>query len=135
MSNNTAALRELAKFADRVRTLPKIQDEISKQISKRMLQLVRSGFRRETDPYGRPWKAKVKSDGRKVLHGPTGKLRQFKVTQANRHGVKLRAGADYYKYLQGKRHMLPVDGKMPREWTRSFRAIAQKVFRKHFGHR
>lgn len=133
MGKNDRALENLAKFAERVRTVPRIQDALAKRMAKRMLRLVKKGFRGEHDPWGRRWKRKKRPDGRKVLHGPTGRLRKFKIVRADRRGVQLRAGAEYFKYLNPERPMLPGKTDLPKDWQRAFRTTAAKLFRRHFG--
>lgn len=142
MASNAAAFRKLAEFTRRVETLPKIREEASKRMANETLRFIKQQIARGEDPYGGKLAPKKKPDGRKVLHGKTGKLRRFRVEAYGPNGFRVGTNANYFKYHQrGTRHMVRRQmtvGKgepLPKKWLAAYRTISLNLFRKHFGGR
>jgi len=53
----------------------KLLRAVSASMAEETLNLIKDGYRTETDPYGTPWAPKQAQDGRKTLSGPTGRLK------------------------------------------------------------
>ena len=94
------------------------------------LKFIKRNFANEVDPYGRRQKPKQRPDGRKVLHGVTGRLRKFS-SRPTSQGFSLLPGAEYYDYLKSERPMLPDGGRLPKEWEKAFREIADTEIKRH----
>lgn len=134
---------KLKHWATLLRAGEAVTGEVTARMSERMLGLVDEGFETQTDPYGEPWAPKKTPDGRKVLEGPTGRLRQFVSVPHGKHRFVLVPGADY-----AAPHQAPHDGKRPRrmmvpaadrglpdEWSRQLSKTAQDSMRAHFNKR
>lgn len=139
MVNNAAAIRKLEEFTERVRTLPKIQKELSKRMAKQTLLFIRKQFATETNPFGKSQPKKKRPDGRKQLHGKTGVLRRFRVTKVSASGFAVGTNADHFRYLNSgtkfirRRQMTVEPGeKLPPKWLSAYRTISLHLYRKHF---
>lgn len=53
---------------------PNFPREMALKMGVQSLKFIREGFKKQSDPFGNPWKPKVRPDGRKILHGETDKL-------------------------------------------------------------
>jgi hypothetical protein len=63
--------------------------------------LIKDGFRAEKDPYGKRWANKQKSDGRKVLSGPTSMLKGgWHVEEHSKRGFLVAPSVDYAAHHQ-----------------------------------
>lgn len=129
--SNKQTIARLRKLSRELESLPKARHRISVRVAKEYLALIRQNFAAERDPYGKRQLPKQRDDGCKVLHGPTGRLRRFTVRFNGNNGFTLIPGADYFVYQQPARHMLPVDGQMPRKWERILFAVSREELRKH----
>jgi hypothetical protein len=125
------AIASLKALAKKMETLPTVKRKVALKVASQYLKFIKANFAGEVDPYGKAQKPKKRPDGRKVLHGPTGMLRKFTSRPHAATGFALIPGAEYYKYLQGKRHMLPVAGKLPKTWDKAFREIASNEIKRH----
>jgi len=73
------------------------------------LALIDEGFDKEQDPYGQRWAPKKRPDGRRVLQGPTGRLRRWRLYRVDRHGYMAGPIVDY-----AAPHQMPLRGRRPR---------------------
>lgn len=69
--------------------------DVSRDMAKATLELIDQGFEKQQDPFGNPWKPKKEPDGRRILHGKTGKLRRWNVQFADMGGFKVASKAPY----------------------------------------
>ena len=96
----TGDFASLEKFANRVSRAPDVLDTVGQQLAEESLELVRSGFEDETDPYGEPWKPLVLRRG-KTLADSGGLKASWHRREANRHGFSIASAKAYAKYHQG----------------------------------
>jgi len=116
----------------------KALDLTSRAMAEELLQLTFERFRAETDPYGKRWKAKKRSDGRKVLSGKTSRLKDgWHIVRADRHGWLIAPSVDYAlphqtgslkgrgkKKRLARRAMVPYKG-LPRAYRIALEESAQ----------
>ena len=114
-------------------------DVISKTQAEEALNLVRDGFRNETDPYGTAWEPKQAADGRKTLSGPTSRLKGgWHVVSAGPTGFQIAPSVKYAAPHQKpktkpggglkrpRRMMVPdADLGLPKSWADAFEQIAE----------
>lgn len=91
---------------------------------------VESGFARQSDPYGRRWNKKERPDGRRVLQGKTGKLRNdMRLSIKPSGGFKIVAPVDYASFHQSgtsvivSRPFFPDSRGLPQKWLKEYRRI------------
>lgn len=78
-----------------------IRDLVSSSLAEECINLVKDGFRTETDPYGRKWAPKQKPDGRKTLSGKTSRLKNlWHRKRVSRDEIVIAPGVDYAVYHQ-----------------------------------
>lgn len=107
------------------------------------LALIDEGFQKERDPYGRRWRRKQRYDGRKVLHGPTGRLRSgWDIVRADRDGFVVGPSVDYAIFHQDprggsrpQRAMVPDGRGLPRKWEQRLRRVTLQVMNSYFNQR
>lgn len=113
----------------------------SRAMAKATLKLIDQGFQGEKDPYGTRWKKKKKPDGRKTLHGPTGRLRRgWKARGVSRRGFTVAPSVSYAAPHQAPRRgrrprrMMVPDGRrgVPGSWSKIYRKIAGGAVSVHF---
>lgn len=116
-----------------------IGGEVTSKMAARAADLVTEGFATETDPYGHAWAPKRRPDGRKVLHGKTGRLAHFVAMPVGKHRFVLVPGADYGAFLQtGTGHMVArkmvpdLEHGLPDSWKAEFSKQAVTAMKKHF---
>lgn len=136
----TASLDALRKLLERPEA---IRNVIAESLAEECINLVKDGFRSETDPYGRKWAPKKKPDGRKVLSGPTNRLKggwHRKVVTADE--VIISPAVDYALHHQvadsesrlPRRMMVPDDALgMPPEWEKTLNEASTDAFAVIFG--
>jgi len=115
---------------------PELMQALSSAMGKEAIDLVREGFRQETDPYGQKWQEKQVDDGRKVLHGESSNLRlgwklesngrgSFRLSPSVRYATTHQNGFDgevtrkgsTYRLKIPARRMLPTSGMgIPSKW-------------------
>lgn len=78
-----------------------ILELVSKSLAEETINLIKDGFRAETDPYGQRWEPKQKPDGRKTLSGQTGRLKTgWKVTNRTQDEIRVSPSVEYAEYHQ-----------------------------------
>lgn len=121
---------------------PDLLDDIAVEVAEEMLNFVRERFRTATDPYGKRWKKKKRPDGRKPLHGPTGRLKAWRVAEANARRIVIRPTVDYAVYHQSaaprrvipRRMMVPDQSKgWPPALLEECDKVIDDVMSAHFG--
>lgn len=139
MARNDRSIRELEEFRKNILTLPKVRKDLSKRMAKETLRFIRQQFATGTNPYGKAWARKKVPDGRKTLHGKTGKLRKFRVTRFGDHGFAVGTNADHFRYVNFgtknmRRRQITVEPgeQLPAKWLSAYRTISLHLFRKHF---
>lgn len=102
------------------------------------VNLVKDGFRTETDPYGKRWKPKKRRDGRKTLSGETSQLKSgWHVRKNSKAGFLIAPTVAYAAYHQAprrtsrlpRRMMVPRGGKLPKPWSDALKEVAVEVAR------
>lgn len=102
------------------------------------LNLIKDGFREERDPFGRRWKKKQRSDGRKVLSGETSRLKNWVVRFTNKTKFRVGASVAYSVFHQHgtkttvPRRMVP-SMQLPAKWESTYRELVEGILRAHFG--
>jgi phage gpG-like protein len=115
---------------------PSTRFGIAGEMADAHLKAISRQFERERNPYGIRWRKKQKADGRKTLHGPTGKLRRFRKITVNQYGYRVGSDAPYLKYHQSgtsrmvARKVIPDEQRIPVELSREFRRIYVKRMRR-----
>jgi hypothetical protein len=75
--------------------------EVSRDQAQAAVVLVEKGFDKQADPFNNPWPRKKEPDGRKVLHGKTGKLRKsFRLGLTNSSGWSIKSNDPKSKFHQ-----------------------------------
>ena len=119
----TGDIGALTRFGDAVGKLGGVQAqrELATELGDEVVKLIKQGFDREQDPYGLPWQRKSYPDGRKVLHGATGKLASsFAIKSVGAWGVVVGSSLTRARfpqsgtgiYGQSKRRIYPKAGKV-----------------------
>ena len=107
----TGDFAPLARLVQRLDHPDSVLVSVSKVMAEETLDLIDEGFDEERDPYGKPWAPKQKPDGRKVLHGPSGRLKSgYHRTHANADGYGAAAAVEYADHHQRPRHKRNVRG-------------------------
>lgn len=79
----------------------KVLDLVARSLAEESVNLIKDGFRTETDPYGEKWQPKQLADGRKTLSGKTSRLKTgWKVTRMNGREVVVSPSVEYAEYHQ-----------------------------------
>jgi phage gpG-like protein len=130
----------LQRWADRMGELgsASAMQSCALAMGHRHVAFVGTQFDREQDPFGNPWAAKKEPDGRKILHGASGKLQRFRITHSSSAGYSIGTAASYFKFHQKgtrkkdggvrmvARRMLP-GSKLPPVLASDFRQIYFRV--------
>lgn len=127
----TGKLRKALESCDR-----RVLLTISESMADEAIGLAADGFREERDPYGKPWAPKKVPDGRKVLSGPTGRLKKFGRKVVDHGGFRVGPVVDYGVYHQHarpprKKRMMVPGSRMPRKWSRAFEEASVAVLAAH----
>lgn len=136
----------LAKWERALKTAPESLQDMTPQMAEETIDLIKEGFRRQSDPYGTPWKPKKRSDGRAILVGKTARLRNgwHRVNGRKRRGFIVAPSVTYAAPHQdgdGKRNpprpprrmMIPTRSRgLPPAWARAYKDTAVEVFSQHF---
>jgi phage gpG-like protein len=137
------------------------RDEAKKQLNEgiaaEMLRMVKQGFERSTDPYGKPWPPPLLRDGMPLLD--TGRLRaafqvrvgplrveifnNVKYANVQNYGATINAKDAPYLVFKGKggwyskkqvvipkRQMVPDEGDLPDRWRPRLTSVADDIMRK-----
>jgi Phage virion morphogenesis family len=129
-------------WAARLKATPAVLNAVAREIATELLNLTYERFKRQTDPYGKRWLPKKRPDGRGVLHGPTGRLKNgWFVHQATAKRILIHPSVKYAVYHQSsaprrrlpRRMMLP-DAKLglPTEYAEAFEDVTEAVLSSHF---
>jgi len=128
--------RELIELAKKFSQTPKMMAELSRNMAEETVDLVKDGFDKESDPYGKKWLATAR--GGEIL-SDTGALKgSWKVKSATKAQFKVDASVTYASFHQGgtkhmvARMMVP-NGNMPPAWMDSFEELAETMLKEHFG--
>ena len=110
--------------------------ELSEKLASETVDLVKDGFDKESDTYGKKWLATAR--GGEIL-SDTGALKtSWKVKSATRAQFKVDGSEPYASFHQGgtkhmaARPMVP-DGKLPASWLADYSDAADELFEEHFG--
>jgi hypothetical protein len=97
-SSNMKSIEALQKI---LANPEKIMDLVATSVAEEAINLIKDGFRKEVDPYGRKWAEKKFPDGRKVLSGKTGRLKtSWKVTRKTSSEIVISPTVDYAVHHQ-----------------------------------
>jgi phage gpG-like protein len=151
--------RELIELAKKFNQTSKLMAGFSRSMAEETVDLVKDGFDKESDPYGKKWKATAR--GGEIL-SDTGALKGgIKVKSATKSKFVITASVDYASVHQGgmtiraktakgmrfkiggkwvsvKEVTIPArpffpDGKMPSAWMDVFEEKAETMLKEHFG--
>ncbi len=96
----TGDFSELERWTKQIESAPKVMNEISRVLSEEVVDLIKEGFAREKDPYGRKWAPLQLRDGR--ILADTGRLKNsFHATSVTRHGFRVAPSVTYAAFHQG----------------------------------
>ena len=132
-----------------VASLGKIRDKFGRFISgkwrqpmlanvaEEVIELVREGFERESDPYGAKW-ASLKTRSGRILQDTGGLRSSFHRNQLSATQDTVGAGKDYARYHQSGTSRMPArkmvpDGDIPGEWRSRINEIAALAIKHAFG--
>src|SRR5690606_3991065 len=91
--DNLKSLDALQKLLERPEA---IQDLVATSLAEESINLVKDGFRTETDPYGAKWVPKKRPDGRKTLSGKTSRLKTgWKIVRQTRGEIRVSPSVNY----------------------------------------
>lgn len=139
---------ELKTITERIAAVDSLMRSASKAMAEESIDLIKEGFRTETDPYGKRWKPKLAADGRKTLSGKTSRLKGgFRQSMVSASGFEISAAsveyADYHqdprkgangRLKRPRRMMVPsVKKGLPRSWAVAFEEVAADALEAHYG--
>jgi phage gpG-like protein len=90
----TGDIAKLDKWAKRLREVPKVMDGLSEQLAEETIDLIKDGFEKSRDPYGKKWAPLKLRDGRPLEDNGGLKGSWFK-KYARRDGFKVANGKSY----------------------------------------
>lgn len=97
-SNGMKSLEALQKVLENTDA---ILDLVSTSVAEEAINLIKAGFRTETDPYGRKWAEKQLPDGRKTLSGKTSRLKNgWHIAKRTTSEIVIAPGVAYAKFHQ-----------------------------------
>ncbi|MGW8285757.1 MAG: hypothetical protein ACWGPR_08565 [Candidatus Deferrimicrobiaceae bacterium] len=144
LKGDLPALRRLER---RLSNTDAMLTKASKAMAEETVDLIKDGYRTETDPSGQKWADKQRQDGRKVLSGKTSRLKGgWHVDGASAAGYEVSASVDYAlphqrprkgrngRLKRPQRKQIPeaADG-LPSKWADALEETAGDVVRAHFG--
>lgn len=128
----------LNKWAGQLETAPEVLPVISRNMAEAGIGLIKDGWDKQADPYGKPWAPKKVADGRAVLVGKTARLKGgWHTTRADRRGFAIAPSVDYGVFHQSGTRYFPArkmfpDGDLPTVWRDEFTAVANEILMAHF---
>lgn len=91
----------LQRFERKIAKLPSMVVVVSRNLAEESVDLVKQGFVNQEDPYGARWKPKAIDDGRAVLTGATGQLKNgWHVATVSADGFKIAPTVSYARFHQ-----------------------------------
>ena len=114
---------------------------VRKELAEETLKLIDEGFDSQRDPYGNAWAPKKRPDGRKILHGPTGRLRRgWRVKAVANARYTVLPSVDYAAPHQAprrgrrpRRRMVPGGRRgLPPKWKARFKRVATRAMAQHY---
>lgn len=106
-------------------------------VAEEVIELVREGFERESDPYGAKW-AGLKSRSGRILQDTGGLRTSFHRKSLSDTETTVGAGKSYARYHQDGTKRMPArkmvpDGDIPGEWRSRINEIAALAIKHAFG--
>lgn len=106
-------------------------------VAEEVIELVREGFERESDPYGAKW-AGLKSRSGRILQDTGGLRSSFHRKALSETSTTVGAGKSYARYHQDGTKRMPArkmvpDGDIPGEWRSRINEIAALAIKQAFG--
>lgn len=136
---------QLDKWISQLKGVDGALSDLSAALAEEAISQVALGFRRQGDPYGKGWAPKKRGGGR-ILHGPTGALRNsFHKVDSSASGFTIASGVNYSRFHQDgtktkqnkikmvARMMLPRDNDIPGKWEKAFDEVAEEILDEHLG--
>jgi hypothetical protein len=128
----TPELRELVRKLEHP---DKLLEQVSMSLAEESIDLVKQGFRDQSDPYGTPWPPKKVPDQRAILTGRTGRMRNsFHRRELSADGFAIESGVVYSRYHQDARpprtrRMMVPDPTLglPATWDTTLREAADEM--------
>lgn len=133
--------KKLEDWEKALASTDKLLGVMSRDMAEEVLGLVKEGWRKQADPYGQPWKAKKRPDGRQILVGKTARLKGgWHIKNASGKGFTVAPSVNYGGYHQTgtkripQRMMVPTKSRgIPKEWRTALNEIAVDHLAAHFG--
>lgn len=121
----------------------RLMSAISGSLAEETVNMIKDGFRAETDPYGDRWKPKKYPDGRKTLSGPTSRLKTgWHIKAQNGSGFVVAPAVGYAaahqdpgrtgdgKLRRPRRMMVPsAERGLPEHWARAYGEVTIDALR------
>jgi phage gpG-like protein len=129
----TGDFAKVDRWAKRLRDLEKTKRALLANIGEEAVELVKEGFDRQGDPYGKAWKG-TKRGGR-ILQDTGALKNSFHRKSLSSSRVVIGPGVGYAGFHQSgtsrmvARPMLPNRG-LPKTWSTRIKAIAEEVMRR-----
>lgn len=115
----------------------RLLNAISGSLAEETVNMIKDGFRSETDPYGERWQPKQIPDGRKTLSGPTSRLKTgWHIKTQNPSGFVVAPAVAYAlphqdpqrnasgRLKRPRRMMVPSEDRgLPERWARAYREV------------
>jgi phage gpG-like protein len=99
MASLTGDFKLIDRQIQKLSKAAKVLDSVGRNCGEEILDLVREGFRTETDPYGQRWDPPKYRSGKAL--SDKGRLKgSWHVAKANRSGVRVATGVAYARYHQ-----------------------------------
>ncbi len=131
--------QSIDRLAQSLGSMPDAIARAARAMGQETLQLIDEGFAKGQSPDGAPWAAKKRPDGRRVLHGASGRLRGGNRLIPLRRGFIVRNQTPYASFhMTGTgRHVArpfyPSRGRVPSTWRpRWVRIIKRELLRGMF---
>lgn len=127
---------KLNAWAEALKNAPDTLSAISANSAEEVIGLIREGFDKEHDPYGKAWKPLESREG-KILQD-TGRLRNsFHRVRSGKGGFTVASGADYGGFHQSGTQHIPArkmvpDRGLPAAWAKAIERVATDTIARHF---
>ncbi len=141
------SIKQVDEWADLIEHAGELIPVVLKSVGQEVIGLIKDGFRKEKDPYGRLWKRpKARPDGRKILSGKTSRLKGgWHVSKETRTTLTISPSVDYASHHQAprrgktgklkrpRRMMVPIESKgLPRKWARDINSTIDEALTSYF---
>jgi len=134
----TGDFAKLNKWIKRIDNTPKVLAVIADNLAEESLDLIKDGFRAETDPDGVKW-PKLKYRKGKILQDTARMRNSFHRKRVSKTGFVVGPAVTYAQFHQHGtargipvRRMVPRGNRLPPKWKRRFVETASEVLEAHY---